>query len=69
MLKELTEYSKDIKEEMNVTLRAIKKNLQGTNSESEEDGIQINNLGRKEEISIQPEQQEETRIQKTTRIV
>ena len=64
MLKELTEYSKDIKEEMNVTLRAIKKNLQGTNSESEEDGIQINNLGRKEEISIQPEQQEETRIQK-----
>ena len=55
--------------ELNVTLSKIKKNLQGTNSEGEEAGIQINELEHKEEISIQPEQQEETRIQKTTRIV
>ena len=68
MLKELTEYGNNIKE-MKVTLSKIKKNLQGTNSEGEEAGIQINELEHKEEISIQPEQQEETRIQKTTRIV
>ena len=30
MLKELTEYGKNIREEMKVTLNEIKKNLQGT---------------------------------------
>ena len=33
-------------------------------SEGKETGIQINNLEQKEEINIQPEQNEETRIQK-----
>ena len=42
----------------------IKKNLQGTNSEGKETRIQINNLEPKEEINIQPQQNEETRIQK-----
>ena len=42
----------------------IKKNVQGTNSEGKETRIQINNLEQKEEISIQLEQNEETRIQK-----
>ena len=42
----------------------IKKNVQGTNSDSKETGTQINNLDQKEEINIQPEQNEETRIQK-----
>ena len=42
----------------------IKENAQGTNSEGKETGIQINNLDQKEEINIQPEQNEETRIQK-----
>ena len=37
----------------------IKKNIQGTNSGGDEGGIQINDLEHKEEISIQPEQQEE----------
>ena len=32
MLKDLTEYSSNIKGEMKVTLSEIKKNLQGTNS-------------------------------------
>ena len=36
----------------------IKKNIQGTNSGGDEGGIQINDLEHKEEISIQPEQQE-----------
>ena len=42
MLKELIEYSNNIKEEMKVTLREIKKNLQGNNSEGKEARIQIN---------------------------
>ena len=44
---------------MKVTLSEIKKNLHGTNSEGQEAGIQINNWEHKEEISIQPEEQEE----------
>ena len=42
----------------------IKKNIQGTNNEGKETGTQINNLEQKGEINIQPEQNEETRIQK-----
>ena len=53
MLKELTEYSNNIKEEMKVTLSKVKKNLQGTNSEGKEAGIQIKDLEHKEEINIQ----------------
>ena len=45
----------------------IKKKTQGTNSEGKETGTQINHLEQKEEISIQPVQNEETRIQKMTR--
>ena len=52
---------------MKTTLREIKKNLQGTNCGEDEARIQINNLEHKEEISIQPEQQEETRTQKMSR--
>ena len=37
---------------------------QGTNSEGKETGIQINDMEQKEEINIQPEKNEETRIQK-----
>ena len=40
-----------------------KKNIQGTNSEGKETRTQINNLEQKEEINIQPEQNEETGIQ------
>ena len=42
----------------------IKKNVQGTNSDGKETGTQINNLEQKEEINIQPGQNEEIRIQK-----
>ena len=64
MLKELIEYGNNIKEEIKVTLSEMKKNIQGTNSEGEEPRIQINDLEQKEEINIQSEQFEETRIQK-----
>ena len=42
----------------------IKENVQATTSEGKETGTQINGLEQKEEINIQPEQNEETRIQK-----
>ena len=41
-----------------------KENTQGTNSEGKENSTQINNLEQKEEINIQSEKNEETRIQK-----
>ena len=42
----------------------IKIYIQGTNSEGKETETQINSLDKKEEINIQPEQNEDTRIQK-----
>ena len=42
----------------------IKKNIQETNSDRKETRTQINNSDQKEERNIQPEQNEETRIQK-----
>ena len=53
-----------IKEKMKAIKSEIKENAQGTNSEGKETGTQINNLEQKEERNIQPEQNEETRIQK-----
>ena len=53
-----------MREEMEAILREIKKNPQETNSEGKEARIQINNLKHKGKINIQPEQNEETRIQK-----
>ena len=42
----------------------IKQNIQRTNSEGKETRTQINDLHQKEKINTQPEQNEETRIQK-----
>ena len=64
MLKKLIEYGNNIKKEMKVTLSEIKKNLQRTNRGGDEAKFQVNDLAYKEKISIQPEQQEDTRIQK-----
>ena len=64
MLTELTELSRKMKEQMKDTQNEIKQNTQGTNSDSKETRTQINDLEQKEEINIQPEQNEETRIQK-----
>ena len=46
---------------MKDTQSEIKQNIQGTNSDRKETRTQINNLEQKEEINIQPEQNEETR--------
>ena len=45
-------------------MKKIKENVQGTNSDGKETGTQINGVDQKEERNIQPEQNEETRIQK-----
>ena len=47
---------------MKVALCEIMKNLQGTNGDRKETRTQSNDLEQKEEINIQPEQNEETRI-------
>ena len=52
MLRELIEYGSKIWEEVKVTLSEIKKNVQGTNKEGKEAGIQINNLEHNEETRI-----------------
>ena len=49
---------------MQDTLRETKENVQGTNSDGKETGTQINAVDQKEERNIQPEKNEETRIQK-----
>ena len=45
-------------------LRETKENVQGTNSDAKETGTQINGVDQKEGRNIQPEKNEETRIQK-----
>ena len=45
-------------------LRETKENVLGTNSNAKETGTQINGVDQKEERNIQPEKNEETRIQK-----
>ena len=58
----MLEYGHKIEEKVKTMLSEIKENVQGTNSEGKESGTQIN-LNQKEEIHIQPKQNEETRIQ------
>ena len=60
----MIEYECKIEEEVKAMQSEIKKNIQGTNREGKKTGIQIYNLEQKEEINIQLEQNEETRIQK-----
>ena len=63
-LTELVEYGLKIEERVKAVKSEIKENLQGTNSEGKSTRTQINGLEQKEEINIQPEPNEETKIQK-----
>ena len=63
-LTELVEFVQKLDEKMKPMLRETKENVQGTNSEAKEPGTQINGVDQKEERNIQPEKNEETRIQK-----
>ena len=64
MLTDVVEYGRKIEEKVKSIKSEIKENVQGINSEGKETGTQINSLDQKEEINIQPERNEETRIQK-----
>ena len=64
MLTGLIEFGHKMKEAMKATQSEIKENIQGTKSDRKETGTQINDFKQKEEINIQPEQTEDTRIQK-----
>ena len=63
-LVELVEFGRKLDEKMKAMLRETKENVQGTNSDGKETGTQINTVDQKEERNIQPENNEETRIQK-----
>ena len=64
MLTEMVEYNHKTEEKVKAMKSEIKKNIQGTNSDRKETRTQINDLEHKEEITSQPVQNEETRIQK-----
>ena len=64
MFTELVEYGLKLEGKMKAMKSKIQENVQGTNSVGKETGIQINSWEQKEGRSIQPEQNEETRIQK-----
>ena len=64
MLTEMVEYGLKIEEKVKTMQSEIKENIQGTNSEGKETGTQIISVDQKEERNIQPEKNEETRIQK-----
>ena len=60
----MVDYGHKIEEKVKAMKSEIKENPQGANSKGKETGTQINSLEQKEEINTQPEQNEETRIQK-----
>ena len=64
MLTDLIELGQKMKNQMKDTQNEIKQNIQGTKSDGKETRTQINRLDQKEERNVQPEQNEEKRIQK-----
>ena len=64
MLTDLIEVGQKMKKQMKDTQDEIKQNIQGTNHDRKETRTQSNDLEQKEKVNIQPEQNEETRIQK-----
>ena len=65
MLTELFELGRNMKKQVKDTQNEIKQNIQGTNSDRKETRTQSNDLEQKGKINIQPEENEETRIQKS----
>ena len=60
---EFVEFGRKLDEKMKAMLRETKGNLQGTNRDGKETATQINSVDQKEERNIQPEKNEQTRIQ------
>ena len=69
MLIFVIELGQKMKEHMKDTQSKIKQNIQETNIDRKETSSQINNLEQKEEISIQLEHNEETRIWKNEELL
>ena len=67
MLTEMIEVGHKMKEEIKALQSEIKENIQGINSNGKETGTQINDLEQKEEMNIQPEQNEEQEFKKMMR--
>ena len=63
MLTELVEFGRKLDEKTKAMLTETKENIQGTSSDMKETGTRINGVDQKEERNIQPEKNEETRIQ------
>ena len=63
VLTEMVEYGQKMEEKVKVMKSEVKENVQRTNSDGKGTGTQINGLDQKEEINVQPKQNEETRIQ------
>ena len=63
-LTELVEFGQKLDEKMKAMIRETKENVQGTNSDGKKTRTQIIVLEDKEEINIQPEQNDGTRIRK-----
>ena len=61
---ELLEFGHKLDEKLKSMLREAKENVQEINSDEKETGTQINGVDQKKERNIQPEKNEETRIQK-----
>ena len=57
----MVEYGHKIEKEVKAMQSEIKENVQGTKSDGKETDTHINSLEQKEEINIQPEQNEETK--------
>ena len=64
MLTEIIENGHEIDEKLKIMQHEIKNSMQGTSSEGKETRTHINGSEQNEEINIQPDQNEETRIQK-----
>ena len=64
MYTEIVQYGCKLEEKVKAMQSEIENNVKGTNSEEKETGTQINDLEQKEEMNIQLEQNEETRIHK-----
>ena len=63
----MAEYGHKIEEKVKAMKSEIKENAQGTNSDGKETRPQINGLDQKEEINVQPEQNEEQEYRKMRR--
>ena len=63
----MVEHGCKIEDKVKAMQHEIKKNIKGTNSEGKETRTRINSLEENEERNIQPEKNEETRIQKLRR--